>query len=67
MERKLLTVDELASCLKVHKSWLYNRSRETGPGAIPRIKVGKYLRFQLEDVLEWLGKQQESGDHQGPS
>ena len=58
MDRNLLTVDELAEMLKVPKSWLYSRTRETGPGSIPRINVGKYRRFRLDDVMDWLEKQQ---------
>jgi excisionase family DNA binding protein len=55
---ELLTVDELAKSLKIPKSWVYSRSRQTGPDAIPRMKVGKYLRFRLADVLAWLEGQQ---------
>ncbi len=58
MNQNLLTVDELATSLSVAKSWVYSRSRETGPNAIPKIKVGKYCRFVLEDVLSWLQAQQ---------
>ena len=54
MNQNLLTVDELAESLRVQKSWVYSRTRETGPDAMPRIKVGKYCRFVLDDVLEWL-------------
>jgi len=57
----LLTVDELAKILKTPKSWVYGKSRQTGPGAIPRIKVGKYLRFELDKVMVWLKRQNESG------
>ena len=53
----LLNVDELAESLNVPKSWVYSRTRETGPDAIPRIRVGKYLRFVLDDVFRWLEKQ----------
>lgn len=49
-----LTIDELAAKLKTPKSWVYSRSRETGPGSIPRIKCGKYLRFREDEVLEWI-------------
>ena len=59
MNANFLTVDELAESLKVPKSWLYSRTRETGPGAIPRIKVGKYIRFEKDRVMEWLMDQQE--------
>jgi excisionase family DNA binding protein len=50
----LQTVDELAKILKVPKSWIYARTREKGTGSIPRIKVGKYLRFDIKQVLNWL-------------
>lgn len=56
----LLSVDELAESLSVPKSWIYSRTRETGPDAMPRIKVGKYCRFVLDDVLEWLKNQSET-------
>ena len=56
-----LTIEELAETLKVPKSWLYSRTRETGPGTIPRLKVGKYLRFDYQAVMDWLRKQNEAG------
>jgi len=59
MNQNFLTVDEMAAVLRVPKSWIYARSRQTGPGTIPRIKVGKYLRFVESDVMEWLEQQQE--------
>jgi len=55
----LLTVEDLASQLKVKPSWIYGETRKTGPGTIPRIKVGKYLRFSMEDVMDWLKAHQE--------
>lgn len=48
---ELLTVDELADALKVPKSWIYDKTRKD---EIPRIKVGKYLRFRLIEVIEHL-------------
>ena len=58
MNQNLLSVDELAQNLNVPKSWVYSRTRETGPDAMPKIKVGKYCRFALNDVLAWLKDQQ---------
>ena len=57
--RKFLTPTELAEKLSVKKSWIYGKSMQTGPDAIPRLKVGKYLRFNYEAVLDWLKKQNE--------
>lgn len=53
-----LTIDELASKWQVPKSWLYRRSMEKGPGAIPRVKIGKYLRFDNAAVEQWLKARQ---------
>ena len=54
MNTEFLTVDELAERLKVPKSWVYGQTRQTGPDAIPRIKIGKYIRFEWKNVDEWL-------------
>lgn len=59
MTQNLLTIDEMAETLKVPKSWLYSRTRERGADAVPRFKVGKYIRFVEADVMDWLRKQNE--------
>ncbi len=51
---KLLTVDELAEYLGVAKSWVYERTRDRSNSGIPKIRVGKYRKFHLPDVLSWL-------------
>jgi excisionase family DNA binding protein len=57
-QKEFLTINELAQRLKVPKSWLYARTRERGEGVIPKIKVGKYIRFDEAAVIGWLkGKQ----------
>ena len=58
-EHDFLTIIEMAERLKVPKSWLYSRTRETGSGSIPRINVGKYIRFVEADVMAWLRRQNE--------
>ena len=57
MGMNLLTIDELAKELKVPKSWIYARTRITGLNSIPNLRCGKYLRFNLEEVLAWIRKQ----------
>ena len=52
---ELITVEELAKKLKVPVSWIYQRTR-LGQAAIPHLKVGKYVRFKLEEVLAFLRK-----------
>lgn len=62
MNHNLLSVDELAEYLNTPKSWVYGKSRETGPGAMPKIKVGKYVRFELDKVIDWLKAQNNEGE-----
>jgi excisionase family DNA binding protein len=54
---KLLTFTEVAALLKVPKSWIYERTRK---GAIPHLKLGKYLCFPLADLLQWIETQRRS-------
>ena len=58
MNQDLLTIEELAEKLKIRKSWIYSRTRINGPDAIPHLKIGKYLRFCMDDVLTWLKDRQ---------
>ena len=51
---ELLTTDELAKALKVQKTWIYAQTRKKGDDSLPRLKLGKYLRFPLKEVEAWL-------------
>lgn len=44
----LVTPRELAAILKVPVSWLYRR---TSQGSIPHVKLGHYVRFNVQEVL----------------
>ena len=50
---KLLTVKQLAEALNVPSSWIYQQTR-LGPQVIPFVRVGKYLRFDLEQVMAFF-------------
>lgn len=52
------TIDEMAAALRVPKSWIYRNTMRTDKGAIPRIKIGKHLRFDPEAVEQWIMKRQ---------
>ena len=56
---EFLTVSELADELKVKRSWIYRYSRQSGPDFLPKIKVGKYLRFKIDDVMAWIKGRQD--------
>jgi excisionase family DNA binding protein len=49
-----MTVAEIARVLHVEVSWVYERTRRRGRDRIPHIKLGKYLRFEIAAVREWL-------------
>jgi excisionase family DNA binding protein len=51
---ELLTVDEIAAALRVSRSWVYERVRKRGRDKMPHIKIGKYLRFRLNEVRNWV-------------
>jgi len=51
---ELLTVDEVASLLKVPKSWIYEHTRKHVGERLPHVKPGKYLRFFECEVREFL-------------
>ena len=50
----LLTVEEIAAALRVAPSWVYERVRKRGKDKMPHLKVGKYLRFRLNEVRVWV-------------
>ena len=60
MDYNLIGVKELAEKLGVPSSWVYARTRETGPDAIPRIYVGKYVKFIFDEVMVWIKKHNEA-------
>jgi len=51
---ELLTVEEIAAALRVSPSWVYERVRKRGRDKLPHLKIGKYLRFRLNEVRIWV-------------
>lgn len=51
MSPRLLTADEVAEMLRVDKSWVYAATRS---GRIPHIRLGRYVRFNEDAVIEWM-------------
>jgi excisionase family DNA binding protein len=54
---ELLTVEDVAALLKVSKSWVYEhtRSRRTARSErIPHVKIGKYVRFDPQQVRAFI-------------
>ena len=47
-DTELLTPEELATKLKIPITWVYEQSRQ---GNIPTHRLGRYIRFDLQEVL----------------
>ncbi len=56
MQQNLLTVEQIAEKLSVPRSWIYSRTRQKGADRIPFLKCGIYCRFDFDQVLAWLQK-----------
>lgn len=48
---KLLSVGEVAACLQVKISTVY---QYVNAGKIPCVKVGRRVRFREEDIEAWI-------------
>jgi excisionase family DNA binding protein len=57
---ELLTVDEVAALLKVSKSWVYEHVRSSVSGRLPAVKLGKYVRFDRDDIRAYLNAKREA-------
>lgn len=60
MERgpSIMTLEEVAKYLRVHKSTIYRMARE---GNIPSSKVANQWRFRKARIDEWLMEQEQEG------
>lgn len=58
MTDRLLTAEEVAELLSVPKSWPLQEARA---GRIPHVRLGRYVRFQREAILAWVGELERGG------
>jgi excisionase family DNA binding protein len=58
-----LTIQEAADLLRVKVTWLYERTRVN---EVPHVKLRKYLRFDRDELLVWVGTFRRDGrGHRG--
>jgi excisionase family DNA binding protein len=55
MNQRLLTAREVAELLAVPESWVREHTRS---GALPRVQLGRYVRYRRQAVLAWVGNQE---------
>jgi len=53
MPEELLTVDEVAKEFKVARAWVYAKSSS---GELPRLKLGRYVRFRRSQIEDYLSR-----------
>jgi excisionase family DNA binding protein len=58
MSDQLVDAAAVAELLGVPTSWVREQVRA---GAIPHVRLGRYVRFDLEDVHRWLGECKQPG------
>jgi excisionase family DNA binding protein len=63
MSNPLLTAEDVARILSVPKSWVYEQSRL---GRIPTVTLGRYRRYRLEAIEQWVRDVEELGGSSGP-
>lgn len=51
-EVKFLTIDDVSEMLQVTRSTVYNLKKK----GLPFIKLGKNIRFDQEEVIDWVKK-----------
>ena len=54
----IMTLEEVAKYLRVHKSTVYRMARE---GSIPSSKVANQWRFRKARIEEWLMERENQG------
>jgi excisionase family DNA binding protein len=64
MEQTILTIDEVASLLRVSRRSVYEMTSERGRkrmthNPLPVLRINSTLRFVREDVLSWINRQKE--------
>ena len=56
---ELVDIKKMAKILAVPVSWIYQRTR-LGSKAIPFVRVGKYVRFNPDEVVKYFKVRQKS-------
>jgi excisionase family DNA binding protein len=51
VSERLVDAKEIATRLGVPETWVRESARS---GAIPHVRLGRYVRFDLDDVEAWI-------------
>jgi excisionase family DNA binding protein len=56
----LMTVEEVASLLKVKVSWVYDRISDSHGHPLPHVRLGRYIRFERAAVIAFIQQQRKA-------
>jgi excisionase family DNA binding protein len=59
----LMTIADVAALLKVSKSWVYEHTRDGVEDRLPAVKLGKYLRFDRNDLRAYVDAKRAASRH----
>ena len=53
---RLSTAKEISQLLSVPPTWVYAEARK---GAIPHVRLGRYVRFDRAEIERWIAERKE--------
>jgi excisionase family DNA binding protein len=56
--KRLLEANEVADLLAVPTTWVRTATRA---GHLPHLRLGRYVRYELEAILEWAANRRAPG------
>ena len=65
MSDRLIDAKALAKRLGVPASWVYDHTRPGQPNPLPHYRIGRYVRFDAEEILALLRRDPALGPSDG--
>lgn len=62
-----LDIDQVADMMRVPKSFIYRRTAKGHDDPIPNYRLGRHLRFKLEDVEGWIENHRNEPQPESPA
>jgi excisionase family DNA binding protein len=62
-----LDIDQVAAMMRVPKSFIYRRTAKGHDDPIPNYRLGRHLRFKLEDVEAWIENHRNETQPESPA
>jgi excisionase family DNA binding protein len=56
-----MTAKELAAYLKLNPQTVYRKAKKKGEDKLPSVRIGRSIRFNKNDINNWLNKNSNNG------